>query len=147
MAEKEECPYCGTDFKNLPLHVSLVHKGEDPEVKQDSDPRQVLPGTVVGDGIGKHKVPWTRWHMEDPESPVHYPMVEFIPERTVSINPHGVHYRVVEGVTNRVPSIVQDIYNDMLREDRAHVFRHTSRPEEGEVFAAGVGFLPSVEEE
>lgn len=81
---------------------------------------QLRPGSYVEIGrdssgapvIGK--VRWTRDWIEKT-----YAMVTFIPMRAMTINPHGISYRVEAETETTVPSIVKSIYDDVIRGERA----------------------------
>jgi uncharacterized coiled-coil protein SlyX len=81
---------------------------------------ELKPGSYVE--IGKDssgapvigKVRWTRAWVERTYGPV-----TFTPMRSMTINPHGISYRVEAETETTVPSIVKSIYDEVIRGERA----------------------------
>lgn len=112
------------------LKAALAQKREDDDKRTAltvvPEPSEELrPGTYVKvgtDNAGKDmmgKVRWTREWIAKTYAPV-----TFTPNRGMDIGPHGIQYTVTADVETTVPSIVKDIYDSVLKQEREHNIRY-----------------------
>lgn len=82
------------------------------------EPPASRPGEYFIGGVdpstGRPILQKRRWRRSDVER--EYPMVEFVPQQTVIVSPHGVRpaWRLEQGKPATVPSIVKDIHDSQI---------------------------------